>query len=78
LYSTVEISMPASLSDVRVVSPAVHLPGLQFRRPPPSGTRSARPARMLTGLPRELERSPSRYGLQAICGTARAAVIELQ
>jgi len=33
---------------------------------------------MLTGLPRELERSRSRYGLQAICGTASAAVIELQ
>lgn len=46
--------MPASLRDVRVVSPAVNLPGLQFRR------------------------SPSRYGLQAICGTASAAVIELQ
>ena len=46
--------MPASLRDVRVVSHAVNLPGLQFRRPPPSGTRSARPARMLTGLPREL------------------------
>ena len=42
------------------------------------GHRSARPARMLTGLPGELERSPSRYGLQAICGTASAAVIERQ
>ena len=30
------------------------------------------------GLPRELARSPSRYGLQAICGTASAAVIERQ
>ena len=57
--------MPASLRDVRVASPAVNLPGLQF-------------AAVLAGLPRELERSPSRYGLQAICGTASAAVIELQ
>jgi acyl-CoA synthetase (AMP-forming)/AMP-acid ligase II len=33
--------------------------------PSPSGTRSAQPARMLTDLPCELERSPSRYGLHA-------------
>jgi hypothetical protein len=31
---------------------------------------------MLTDLPRELERSPSRCGLQAICGTASTVVIE--
>ena len=121
--------MPASLRDVRVVSPAVNLPGPQFTAvldatrealtsaglgagdiglfkvneafgalpliaqgefgipdgnlnvngaPPPSSTRSARPARMLTDLSHELERSPSRYGLQAICGTASTAVIERQ
>ena len=46
--------------------------------PSPSATRSAQPARMITDLPRELERSPSRYGLQAICGTASAAVTERQ
>jgi hypothetical protein len=33
---------------------------------------------MLTDLPCELLRSPSRHGLQAICGTASAAVIERQ
>jgi acetyl-CoA acyltransferase len=125
-----EISMPPSLRDVRVVSPAVNLPrrlaaamliagygfaeqhGLipraRFRAlaiagmdpvvqspppwtgssaspddsststaaPPPSSTRPAQPARMLTGLLCELERSQSRYGLQAICGTASTAVIE--
>jgi hypothetical protein len=31
---------------------------------------------MLTDLPCELERSQSRYGLHAICGTASTAVIE--
>ncbi len=33
---------------------------------------------MLTDLPCELERSQSRYGPQAICGTASTAVIERQ
>lgn len=46
--------------------------------PSPSATRSAQPARMLTDLPRELKRSLSRYDLQAICGTASAAVTERQ
>jgi acetyl-CoA acyltransferase len=40
--------------------------------------RPAQPARMLTDLPCEPERSQSRHGLQAICGTASAAVIERQ
>ena len=73
--------MPASLRDMRVVSPAVNLPGLQFTAVLDATREAMKPAGPGagdTGLPRELERSPSRYGLQAICGTASAAVIELQ
>ena len=69
--------MPAPIRDVRVVSPAVSLPGPLARRPPSSGPlRSAgRGFAALRGLPCELKRSPSPHGLQAICGTASAAVI---